>query len=184
MVSLEKITWDNWEACINLRVKDEQKPFIASNVYSLAQSYVALLNDRQPPLTYAICLGRTVIGFAMAYRETARESRFGESSYVICRFMIDKDYQGRGYGKMAFAILLDKIKDCPLGSADAIYVAYNRSNEAARALYAGFGFKETGVVSCGEMIARLPLDCKSTRVRSIRRAYRTYTREHQHNGPV
>lgn len=180
MISLEKITWDNWEACINLRVRDDQKPFIASNVYSLAQSYVALLNDRQPPMTYAICLGKTVIGFAMAYRETARESRFSEDSYVICRFMIDKDYQGRGYGKMTLARLLDKIRAFPLGSADAVYVAYNRSNEAARALYAGFGFIETGIVSYGEMIARLPLAGRNfVKARFKRYANKANTREHQ-----
>lgn len=54
MIELRKITWDNWEECINLKVTEEQDNFIASNIYSMAQSYVALLNDELPPMTYAI----------------------------------------------------------------------------------------------------------------------------------
>ena len=49
MIEFRKITWDNFDECINLQHTEEQRGFLASNVYSLAQSYVALLNDELPP---------------------------------------------------------------------------------------------------------------------------------------
>ncbi|HPT79358.1 MAG TPA: GNAT family N-acetyltransferase [Candidatus Atribacteria bacterium] len=157
MITLEQITWDNWEACIRLRVKEEQEEFIASNMYSLAQSYVALLNDELPPMTYAICNDGDVIGFVMMYHDTADESEYDEESYGICRFMIDKDHQGKGYGKEALAKALELIRTFPQGNATAVYLSYHPENEAARRLYSAFGFVETGEMSGGEVVARLAL---------------------------
>ena len=96
VIELKKITWDNWIACIRLRVKDEQDDFIASNMFSLAQSYVALLNDELPPMTYAISKDDITIGFVMMGYDTAEENDYAsEASYYICRFMIDRQYQGK-----------------------------------------------------------------------------------------
>ncbi|WIV11551.1 GNAT family N-acetyltransferase [Proteiniborus sp. MB09-C3] len=157
MVTLEKITWDNWEACMRLRVTDEQDDFISSNMYSLAQSYVALLNDELPPMTYAICEDSNVIGFVMMYHDTAEENDYSEESYGVCRFMIDRDFQGKGYGKKAFAKALELIKTFPQGNAVSVFLSYHPKNEAARKLYASFGFVETGDISGGEVVARLAL---------------------------
>ncbi len=158
MVELRKITWDNWEECINLRVTEEQDNFIASNIYSMAQSYVALLNDEQPPMTYSIYNDDIMIGFVMMYHDTAEENEDGdEECYGICRFMIDKRYQGNGYGKKAFAKSLELIKTFPQGRASAIYLSYDPKNIVARNLYAAFGFVETGAVNDGELVARLEL---------------------------
>ncbi|SCG83691.1 diamine N-acetyltransferase [Proteiniborus sp. DW1] len=157
MITLEKITWDNWEECIRLRVKDEQDDFIASNMYSLAQSYVALLNDELPPMTYAICEDSKVIGFVMMYHDTAEESDYSEESYGICRFMIDRKFQGKGYGKKAFAKVLELIRTFPQGNAVSVYLSYHPKNEVAQKLYASFGFVETGDISDGEVVARLAL---------------------------
>lgn len=157
MITLEKITWDNWEACMRLRVKDDQDNFVASNMYSLAQSYVALLNDELPPMTYAICVDGKVIGFVMMYHDTAEENDYSEESYGVCRFMIDREYQGKGYGKKAFEKALELIKTYPQGDAKAVYISYHPDNEAARRLYASFGFVETGDISDGEVVARLAL---------------------------
>lgn len=77
MVELRSITWDNWEECIKLKVTEEQDDFLASNIYSIAQSYVALLNDELPPMTYAIHNDDTVIGFIMMYHDTAEENDYG-----------------------------------------------------------------------------------------------------------
>jgi diamine N-acetyltransferase len=61
MIDFCEITWDNWEECIGLRVAEEQDDFIADNIYSIAESYVALLNDELPPMTYAIYNDNTMI---------------------------------------------------------------------------------------------------------------------------
>ena len=40
MIELRKITKDNYEACLNLNVADNQKVFVSSNAYSLVQAWV------------------------------------------------------------------------------------------------------------------------------------------------
>ncbi len=47
MIELRKITWDNWEECLNLEVADEQKNFVAPNDYSIAQAYVHLTRSNR-----------------------------------------------------------------------------------------------------------------------------------------
>jgi len=54
MIEFRKITWDNFEECIRLDIFEEQKSFVATNMYSIAQSYVALENDQLPPMTFTI----------------------------------------------------------------------------------------------------------------------------------
>ena len=157
MISFRQITWDNYREVLKLRVTEEQDDFIASNVFSLAQSYVALLNDDLPPMTYAIYKDEVVIGFIMMFHDTAEESDYSEESYGVLRFMIDKGYQGQGYGKAAFAKALELIRTFPQGDAVSVYLSYDPQNEVARRLYGSFGFVETGDISGGEVVARLAL---------------------------
>ena len=71
--------------------------------------------------------------------------------------MIDKAYQGRGYGKEAVKLALDFIKTLPCGSAEYCWLSYEPENEVARKLYSSFGFTETGDMDGEEMIAVLKL---------------------------
>ncbi|WP_416150111.1 GNAT family N-acetyltransferase [Salipaludibacillus sp. HK11] len=157
MIEFRKITWDNFEECISLKLNEKQNNFLATNVYSLAQSYVALLNDESPAMTFAIYDKDTMIGFIMMYHDTAGENEYGnEACYGILRFMIDKKYQGKGYGKNAMAKALEYIKTFPQGEAKAVYIAYESKNKVAKQLYASFGFKETGEVNdADEVIVKL-----------------------------
>ena len=159
MVVFRKITWDNFDECVNLQLADEQRGFLASNVYSLAQSYVALLNDELPPMTFAIYDDDTMIGFIMMYHDTAGENEYGdEEAYGILRFMIDRRYQNKGYGTKAMEKALEYIRTFPQGEAKAVYISYAPENEAARRLYAKFGFKEIGInEESEEMVAKLIL---------------------------
>lgn len=159
MVEFREITWDNFEECVSLELYEEQRNFLAPNVYSLAQSYVALLNDKLPAMTYAIYDKGTMIGFIMMYHDTAEENEHAnEACYGILRLMIDKKYQGQGYGKKAMAKALDYIKTFPQGDAQAVYIAYEPKNAIAKQLYANFGFKDTGKVNdSGEVIVKLEL---------------------------
>ena len=63
-------------------------------------------------------------------------------SYLIWRFMIDKKYQGKGYGKKAFQLAMDYVRTFPVGEAKYCWLSYEPENEVARNLYASFGFKE------------------------------------------
>jgi diamine N-acetyltransferase len=145
MIELREITWDNWEECTNLKITDEQeeKDFVPSNMYSLAQAYVMFLNEKILPMTYAIYNDDTMIGFAEFYYDTSDEYD-DDPCYVINRFMIDKQYQNKGFGKQAMAELLSYIKTYPQGEAAAVYLSYDSRNTVAIRLYQSLGFVETG----------------------------------------
>ena len=56
--------------------------------------------------------------------------------------MIDKKYQGKGYGKEALKQIIDFIKIYPLGKTDYCWLSYEEENEVARNLYISMGFNE------------------------------------------
>ena len=155
MIELRNITFDNFNECIKLEVREDQKGFVATNICSLAQAYVALSNNDCIPMPYAIYADDVMIGFIMlSYGE---EDGDNEKSYGVWRFMIDKEHQGKGYGREAMVKALELIKTFPHGKASIVYISYELENEAAKALYLSLGFVETGKVEEGEMVSKLAL---------------------------
>lgn len=159
MVSLKKITWDNFNEVMKLKVKDEQSSFVASISYSLAQAYVALTNNDKPPYCFAIYNDDVLIGHTL-FMYYPENSIYGDdASYVINRFFIDEAYQGCGFGREALAAILALIKTFPQGRVNSLYLSYNINNHIARNLYYQFGFIDSGrYLANGEMIARLDLN--------------------------
>ena len=150
-ITLEKITYKNYIKVIwGLSVKRSQTSFIASNKGSLAEAYVAITNGCVA-LPFAICnnnkpVGFLMIGYGCNDDDLADEDpefvKIIKESYCIWRFMIDKRYQNRGYGRKAMQLALDYIRTLPCGKADYIWLSYEPENEVAKKLYASFGFKE------------------------------------------
>ena len=71
--------------------------------------------------------------------------------------MIDKEYQGRGFGKAALAASLDFIRTWPCGTAEYCWLSYEPENERARKLYSAMGFIENGEKDGDEIIAVLKI---------------------------
>lgn len=151
-ITLEKITYKNYIKVVwKLKVSREQRAFVASNASSLAEAYVAITNGAVA-LPFAICRNKKPIGFLMiGYGLSEDEDNEGEDpkflemireSYCIWRLMIDKRYQGKGYGKKAMQLALDFIRTFPCGQAKTCWLSYEPENEVAKKLYASFGFVE------------------------------------------
>ena len=155
MIKLAKITEDNFDECIRLVPKEEQKSFVAPNVTSLAEAYVALAN-KECPIPFAIYNDDKMVGFVLLLYSEANEEE-PENTYWVCRFMIDKKFQGRGYGKEGMKAVLNYIKGFPFGEASVVKLSYELENQVARSLYKSVGFIETGIIDDGEMIAKLNL---------------------------
>ena len=151
-VRLKKVDYFNYDALIDLKVNESQKNFVASNMYSLAEAYAAVASGGYA-LPFGIYLEDKPIGFLMiGYYpdpEYAKKA-FGEEeipdfiqrSYLVWRFMIDREYQGKGYGRAALGLALDYIRTLPCGEADCCWLSYEPENEVARKLYRSFGFEE------------------------------------------
>ncbi|MCA1029451.1 GNAT family N-acetyltransferase [Bacillus timonensis] len=146
-ITLRKITKSNWEQCIALKPKEEQQSFIASNLYSLAES--KFLPNFE---TLGIYADDCMVGFTM----------FGidpeDHHYWLYRFMIDHSHQGKGYGKKAMLRILSYIH--AKEDATDIVVAYHPENHPAAAIYKKVGFQVVGMAPWGEEMAKYPLNYK------------------------
>ena len=91
MVELREITEDNFDEVIELRVSEDQEGFVSSVVYSLAQAWVY----RETAFPFAIYADEVPVGFVMLGYYKNR------NQYTLWKFLIDKHYQNRGYGKEA-----------------------------------------------------------------------------------
>ena len=146
---LEKITWDNVDAILNLHVKKEQRNFVARNKDSLVHAYIAMTAEEKKVFTFGIYKEKKPVGFLMIGYDMGeddgtepRADWFLRNSYLIWRFMIDKRYQGSGYGREAMKLALEFIRTFPAGKAEYCWISYEPKNEVARNLYLSFGFEE------------------------------------------
>lgn len=159
MIHLEKLTYDNFDDVFELEVTEEQKNFVAHNCYSVAEAYVTLINGGQV-FPFAIYNDDELVGFIqLAYGENADQDGVSmeKDNYEIWRFMIDKRFQRKGYGKAALQLALDFIRTWPCGKAELCWISYEPENTAAKALYKSFGFEETGEMCDEEIVAVLKL---------------------------
>ena len=139
MILLKEITRDNFDEVINLSVSDQQKNYIASNMYSLAQA------KAQPEcVPLAIYNDSNLVGFLMYCMD------FDDKEYWIYRVMIDKKHQKMGYGRKAMECLLETLmKDT---AHDKVYISFEPENLVAKKLYDELGFVADGRIVEGEIV--------------------------------
>lgn len=146
MIELRKITKDNYEECLNLSVADSQKNFVSSNTYSLAQAWVYY----KTAFPFAIYADNIMVGFIMlGYYEA-------QNYYTIWKFMIDTNYQNKGYGKTALKLGIDYLVNH--FDVKEVYTAYEINNFVAKNLYESVGFCETGEVVGNDVGMKLIID--------------------------
>ena len=155
MVELREITNANiWKVCM-LEPFEEQKDFVAENMQSLAEAY-ATRNEGNNALPLAVYSGGDPIGFVMIGKGTVGnedESDLIKENYSLWRLMIDKKYQGQGYGKQAIDAAMDLIRTFPFGEAKKVWLSYEPENTHARDIYRKYGFAENGEMCGNEIVA-------------------------------
>ena len=164
MIHLEKIDAVNVWDVLDLKVKQAQKEFVASNDISIIQAYTAI-GTGCSAFPFAICNDKRPVGFLMiGYNEAALYELDGETpppslknNYSLWRLMIDKRYQHRGYGREAIRLALEFIRTWPCGEAELCSLSFEPENEVARGLYHSFGFLENGEMDGDEIVAVLKL---------------------------
>ena len=143
-INLKPVTRENFDDILGLKLTEIQKGFVASNVYSIAQSKV---EPECVPL--AIYAQTTVIGFAMYALDR------NDNNYWIYRLMIDLNHQGKGYGRAAVKALVEKIRRLP--GCNKILISAAPENDVALTLYRSEGFADTGQMIDGEVVLCLTL---------------------------
>lgn len=108
---------------------ESQEGFVADNKQSLIE---AAYEEGLYPL--GIYHGETMGGFVLYdYDDTVR-------GWSMSRFMIGKQFQGKGYGKQAVIAFIDYFKK--KHNADKLYISVSLENAVARKMYASVGFEE------------------------------------------
>jgi diamine N-acetyltransferase len=145
-IQLREINMENFRECIHLSVRQDQMDFVAPNVYSLAE---AKADGISHPLT--IYHNDIMVGFIM-YCFVQEEHK----SYID-RLMIDKRYQGNGYGRAAMLEVIQRLKRIP--ECRHIQTSFAHANIVAEKLYSSLGFLSTGEVTEDGKETIVVLDC-------------------------
>ncbi|MCR5601103.1 MAG: GNAT family N-acetyltransferase [Ruminococcus sp.] len=160
MIHLEKVNGRNIWDILELSVDEAQKSFVADNSTSIIEAYSTLCSGGHV-FTFGIYDDETPVGFLMIGFGTDEcweaPPAVAEDNYNIWRFMIDKRYQHKGYGKAALKLALDYIRTFPCGKAEKCWLSYEPENHAAAKLYSSFGFGTNGEKDGDEVIAVLNL---------------------------
>ena len=136
-VQLKPVTKENLDAVLALRVEEGQEGYVSSTAESLAQAYVYA--DTAYP--FGIYDGDELVGFIMMGYYEAKQY------YTLWKFMIDRRFQNKGYGRQALKLGLDFVKD--RFGAKEIYTGVTPGNTVAKRLYESVGFRDTGLLELG-----------------------------------
>ena len=159
MITLRKIDARNVWELVALEVQEEQKSFVATNTESILEAYCAITSGGVA-LPFGIYDGETPVGFVMigyGCDDWEDAPAIARNNYSIWRLMIDRNCQGRGYGKAALTAALDYIRTFPCGKAECCFLSYEPENSVAKQLYHSFGFRENGEMDGEEVVAVLKL---------------------------
>ena len=120
-----KIDRSNYWECMELTVDDSQKDFVADNKQSLVEAAY-----EENLYTLGIYCQDTMVGFILYDYDDQIPG------WSMSRFMIGKQYQGKGYGKRLMEYARDK------KHMDKVDV--NEQNEKALQFYLHLGFQVIG----------------------------------------
>jgi RimJ/RimL family protein N-acetyltransferase len=151
-LELRPVTVENWNSLIKLKVREDQKDFVASNLYSIAEAQFGFDEEGHWSLfPFGLYVENEPVGFAMTGLNYAHSHFQG----LILRLMVDEKYQGNGYGRAAMESMLATFRadEC----VSVVCITYEPENNPARKLYASLGFEETGEFMENEVVALLRL---------------------------
>ena len=128
-MEFREIDKSNYWDCMALTIGDNQEWFVADNKQSLVEAAY-----KDGLYTLGIYLEETMIGFILYdYDETF-------PGWSMSRFMIGKQFQGKGYGKQAAIAFFEYFKT--KHNADKLYISVSLENILARKMYSSIGFAE------------------------------------------
>ena len=160
MLKLKKTNRKNVEEILKLEVFDNQKRFVAPNNISIIEAYLAIVENGHV-FTFGIYNDDAPVGFLMIGFDMNSDDegapRIAKGNYNIWRFMIDKKFQGKGFGKKAMNLALEFVNTFPCGTAQYCWLSYESDNDIARQLYQSVGFVETDEKDGEEIVAILKL---------------------------
>ena len=133
-IQFKDITPENWRIINGLKVKEEQQEYVALNVAIVARAYAYRMDNSK---AIAIYNGDIPIGLIM-------QRDYTNDNKLICildQFMIDKKWQGKGYGKQAMIKWISEIEKTSI--YHSIELCFIDGDVVAEKLYKSLGFVRT-----------------------------------------
>lgn len=128
-INFKEIDKSNYNICINLKVGDHQKDYVASNAISLVQAFyeeelypIGIYNDEE------------MVGFILYDYDKELDG------WSFSRFMIDINHQNKGYGTKALEKFLEFFHN--KYEEENLYTSVEIDNEVAMKLYEKYGFNK------------------------------------------
>jgi len=142
VVTLREVDEDNVRAIIRLEVAAHQRSMVATNAVSLAQYAVA-----PKAWTRAVYADGVPVGYVLLYDDA------DAPEYFLWRFMIDRRYQGLGFGTRAMSLVIEYVRTRP--EASGLLTSYVATPGGPGPFYHQLGFVDTGEVDDGELVTLL-----------------------------
>lgn len=102
MIRIERVNGKNVWEILRLRVREDQKSFVAGNDVSIIEAYTAVTGGGYA-FPFGIYDDDVPVGFLMVGYDTdeywENPPEIARKNYNLWRFMIDERYQHRGYGR-------------------------------------------------------------------------------------
>lgn len=128
-INFKEIDKSNYNTCINLKVADHQKDYVASNAISLVQAFY---EEELYPI--GIYNNEEMVGFILYDYDKELEG------WSFSRFMIDINHQNKGYGSKALEKFLEFFNN--KYPKENLYTSVEIDNDVAMKLYEKYGFNK------------------------------------------
>ncbi|MBB5958001.1 diamine N-acetyltransferase [Saccharothrix tamanrassetensis] len=148
-VHLREITDRNRAAVCALRVHPGQRQFVDSVTESLDE---AAATPEAEPWYRAIYAGDEPVGFVMLSWNVPPGRPGVLGPYYLWRLLIDREHQGRGFGRAALTQVIDLVR---ADGGTELLTSYQPGYGEPWPFYRKFGFVPTGQVDDGEIVIRL-----------------------------
>jgi diamine N-acetyltransferase len=155
-VSLHEITPENRAAVEALDVDVAQSEYVAGVAQSLREAAEHL---DAAPWYRAVYAGGVPVGFVMISDGITVDDPAYLGPYYLWRLLVDRRYQGRGYGAAALALVVDHLRaNRPNARVLLTSVAHEgRGAASPLGFYLRQGLRPTGQVHEGELVLELAL---------------------------
>ena len=153
MIHLVNITQDNWLEAVHLSVQEDQKGFLDSPLGILARGYV--YRDCRARV-WGVSADDCLVGLALV-----RDMDEEPAAYDLQQFMIDRRYQGRGYGTAALAAYIRHYLD---QGVRELYLETWSGNARMLGCAAKLGFVECGREAGVRLVDGMAYDSLSYRL--------------------
>ena len=152
-VTLREITEHDRAAVEALAVTPEQSYYVASVTESLAEA--AQYPDAQPWYR-AVYADQEPVGFVMISDGITVDNPDYLGPYYLWRIIVDKRFQGRGYGRKALDLVVAHVRTRP--DARVLLTSHVVGPASPRGFYLRYGFRATERVHDGEPVLEYEID--------------------------